>query len=77
MDQMHGLEVLRNIRSRLATGSLPVIVATGTDDPATEMELFEAGADDFVVKPVDPRRFLLRIRAVLRWRSSDPLADLF
>jgi CheY-like chemotaxis protein len=77
MDQMHGLEVLRNIRSRLATGSLPVIVATGTDDPATEMELFEAGADDFVVKPVDPRRFLLRIRAVLRRRSSDPLADLF
>ncbi len=77
MEKMHGLEVLRNIRSRLTTAGLPVIVATGTDDPSIEMELFEAGADDFVVKPVDPPRFLLRIRAVLRRRSSNPLADLF
>ena len=30
------------------------------------MELFQAGADDFVVKPLDPPRFLLRIQAVLR-----------
>ncbi|HIF21335.1 MAG TPA: response regulator transcription factor [Gemmatimonadetes bacterium] len=41
-----------------------------------EVVLFEAGADDFVVKPVDPPRFLLRIKAVLRRRSSDPFADI-
>jgi CheY-like chemotaxis protein len=61
MKEMHGLEVLRNIRSRVATAALPVIVATGSDDPSVEMQLFEAGADDFVVKPVDPPRFVLRI----------------
>lgn len=77
MKEMHGLEVLHNIRSRVATAALPVIVATGSDDPSVEMQLFEAGADDFVVKPVDPPRFVLRIRAVLRRRSSNPLADLF
>ena len=77
MKEMHGLEVLQQIRSRLPTADLPVIVATGSGDPAVEMQLFEAGADDFVVKPVDPPRFLLRIRAVLRRRSSNPLADLF
>ena len=61
MKEMHGLEVLRNIRSRVATAALPVIVATGSDDPSVEMQLFDAGADDFVVKPVDPPRFVLRI----------------
>ncbi len=70
MEEMHGLEVLRRIRTSVATANLPVVVATGSDSPAVEMELFEAGADDFVVKPVDPPRFLLRVRAVLRRRSA-------
>lgn len=77
MGEMHGLEVLKRIRSRLATATLPVVVATASEDPHVEMELFEAGADDFVVKPVDPPRFLLRVRAVLRRRSLDPLAGMF
>jgi DNA-binding response OmpR family regulator len=58
------------------TAALPVIVATGSNDPQVEVVCFEAGADDFVVKPVDPPRFLLRIKAVLRRRSSDPFADI-
>jgi len=66
MGGMSGLDVLRKIRSRMDTGMTPVVVATGVDDPETEMQLFEAGADDFVVKPVDPPRFLLRVEAVLR-----------
>jgi DNA-binding response OmpR family regulator len=57
----------------MATANLPVVVATGSDDPGVEMELFEAGADDFVVKPVDPRRFLLRVQAVLRRREAGSL----
>ena len=77
MEKMHGLDVLKRIRSRLATATLPVIVATGSDDPAVEMELSEAGADDFVVKPIDAPRFLLRLGAVLRRRSQNPLEGLF
>lgn len=77
MPAMPGLEVLKAIRSRVNTATLPVVVATAADDPDVEIELFEAGADDFVVKPVDPPRFLLRIQAVLRRRGSDPLPGLF
>lgn len=75
MGEMDGLEVLERIRSRVRTHQLPVVVATGTSDPDVEMQLFEAGADDFVVKPIDPPRFLLRIQAVLRRhdRSGHPL----
>ena len=70
MPDMDGIEVLRRIRSRVRTAGLPVIVATAKDDPAAEVELFQAGADDFVVKPIDPPRFMLRIQAVLRRRSA-------
>lgn len=76
MKEMHGLEVLKRIRSRVRTGALPVVVATGSDDPAVEMELFEAGADDFIVKPVDPPRFMLRIQAVLRRRDNSGAGSL-
>ncbi len=70
MEKMPGLEFLRRMRGHLATAGVPVVVATGSDDPSIEMELFEAGADDFVVKPVDPPRFMLRIQAVLRRRAD-------
>lgn len=66
MGPLSGVETLRRIRARVATAELPVVVATGVDDPEVEMALFEAGADDFVVKPVDPPRFVMRVRAVLR-----------
>ena len=76
MPKMPGLEVLRTIRDRVKTAALPVVVATAAHDPEVEIALFEAGADDFVVKPVDPPRFLLRIQAVLRRRSPDPFQGL-
>lgn len=76
MGRMHGLEVLREVRSHLPSATIPVIVATGSDDPAVEMQLFEAGADDFVVKPVDPPRFILRVHAVLRRRAPGWLEGL-
>jgi CheY-like chemotaxis protein len=75
MKEVQGLDVLKHIRSHVRTATLPVVVATGSDDPAVEMELFEAGADDFVVKPVDPPRFMLRVQAVLRRREGG-MADV-
>lgn len=77
MGRMHGLQVLNVIRSRVPLAHIPVVVATGSDDPIVEMELFEAGADDFVVKPVDPPRFILRVQAVLRRQAPGLMAQFF
>jgi CheY-like chemotaxis protein len=77
MPEMPGIEVLKKIRGRVATSNLAVVVATASDDPEVEVELFEAGADDYVVKPVDPPRFVLRIKAVLRRRNHGPVDGLF
>ena len=69
MDKMNGLRVLQSIRSSSDIRDTPVIMVTGAGDRRIEMSLFEAGADDFISKPIDPPLFLLRIRAVLRRRA--------
>ena len=70
MRELHGLDTLRRMRGTVRTAHIPVIVATGADDSSVEMELFAAGADDYVVKPIDPPRFVLRVQAVLRRRGG-------
>jgi type IV pilus assembly protein PilB len=68
MPRMGGAEVLDWMRKTPATASIPVIVFTamGADN---EAELMDAGADDYVRKPLDPARFLSRIKAALRRRT--------
>ncbi|MCU0278227.1 MAG: response regulator transcription factor [Candidatus Nanopelagicales bacterium] len=49
-----------------AASGVPVIVATARDDEGLIVQLLDAGADDYVVKPYDPAHLEARIRAVLR-----------
>ncbi|WP_426623126.1 response regulator [Leifsonia sp. McL0607] len=62
-----GVEVCRRIRS---ISGVPVIVVTALDDDYDIVAGLEAGADDYVVKPVRPAVLDARIRAVLR--RTDP-----
>jgi type IV pilus assembly protein PilB len=66
MPEVHGTTLLRSIRRSLATQALPVVVLTASQDPRDELEVLEAGADDFLLKPVVPDRLEARLRAVLR-----------
>jgi type II secretory ATPase GspE/PulE/Tfp pilus assembly ATPase PilB-like protein/CheY-like chemotaxis protein len=66
MPEMHGMEVLKHIRSSLATQSLPVIVLTASPNPRDEIELLDAGADDYILKPIVKERLEARARAVFR-----------
>jgi CheY-like chemotaxis protein len=70
MHPMNGLKVLQAIREKPSLDHLPVVMLTSSEDRNIEMSLFEAGADDYVVKPLDPPRFFLRLRAVLRRRLA-------
>ena len=67
--QMPGLGgdgLVRQLRSRMQTAMLPVIILTGSDEHDTEVALMDAGADDYIRKPIDPPRFLARVKAALR-----------
>lgn len=68
---MDGFEVLRRLRQ---TGyDTPVIVLTARDDDVDVVVGLELGADDYVVKPFNPRELAARVRALLR-RRADALA---
>ncbi|MEO6090741.1 MAG: response regulator transcription factor [Umezawaea sp.] len=67
-----GFEVCRRIR---AAGDLPIIMLTARDDDIDVVAGLEAGADDYVVKPVRPRVLEARIRAVLRRTTGEPRSD--
>lgn len=66
MPRMRGDEVLPWIRSNNATLGLPVVVLTGSEDEESEVRLMDMGADDYIRKPLDPPRFLARVKATLR-----------
>ncbi len=66
MPRVSGLDVLRKLRASAATAGLPIVVLTGADSEESEINLMNEGADDYLRKPLDPARFVARIRAVLR-----------
>ncbi|MDG0789703.1 response regulator transcription factor [Cohnella ginsengisoli] len=61
-----GMEVCSRLRQSKAT---PVIMLTAKGEEVNRVQGFEAGADDYVVKPFSPREVIFRIKAILR-RSS-------
>jgi DNA-binding response OmpR family regulator len=63
-----GFEVCRNIR-RL--GDVPIVMVTARSDSHDVVAGLEAGADDYLRKPFDPKELSARIRALLRRTRSD------
>jgi two-component system OmpR family response regulator len=59
-----GIDLLK--ASRAAGNRVPVLLLSAHDDPETRAQGLDTGADDFVLKPIDVRELLARIRAVLR-----------
>jgi DNA-binding response OmpR family regulator len=59
-----GFEVLRRLRGR--GNNVPVVVLTAKDEDVDKIVGLELGADDYLVKPFNPRELTARIRAVLR-----------
>lgn len=75
MPGIDGFEVCRRLRSDATTASIPVIFLTAKGGLNAKMEGFEAGADDYVVKPFDIQELDMRVRAVLRRAKPSVMAD--
>lgn len=68
LPDMDGLDLLRSLRQ--AGSNIPVIVLTARNDDIDVIVGLELGADDYVVKPFNPRELAARVRAVLRRRAE-------
>jgi signal transduction histidine kinase len=66
MPNMDGFEVCRRIRSTPGLVEVPIILLTALDDSASRLQGIEAGADDFLSKPVDRQELRVRVRTITR-----------
>ena len=66
MPEMSGYEVCRKIRENPATEILPVVMVTALDPSEERVKGLEAGADDFLTKPINQAELLARVRSLLR-----------
>ena len=66
MPGMDGFEVCRHIKQNPKLAHIPVIMITALDQPSDKVEGLEAGADDFLTKPVDDIALITRVRSLAR-----------
>ena len=73
MPGLSGFEVCRRIKANPFTAHVPVLMLTAQSDVEVKVEGYEAGADDYLAKPFDPRELRARASALLRLvrRESD------
>ena len=73
MPGMTGFEVCKRVKEMYRDSFLPVLLITALSDQEQKNLGLQAGADDFLAKPVDRRELLLRVRAFLKLRAQDML----
>lgn len=69
MPGMDGFEVCRRIKSAPTTAHLPVVMVTALDQPSDRLKGLDAGADDFLTKPIDDVALLARVRSLVRLKA--------
>jgi len=75
MPGMDGFEVCRRIKSNPKTAHVPVVMVTALDQPSDRVAGLDAGADDFLTKPVDDAALFARVRSLVRSQDDDRRAS--
>src|SRR6202023_2548286 len=66
MPDMNGFEVCRRLKTNPATHHIPILMVTALDQPSDRVRGLEAGADDFLTKPVSDIALVARVRSLTR-----------
>jgi putative two-component system response regulator len=66
MPTMDGLETCRQLRADPVLGEVPVLIISTLDDRASRLNGIQAGADDFLTKPIDSLELRVRVQSIAR-----------
>ncbi|MHB8462237.1 MAG: response regulator transcription factor [Vulcanimicrobiaceae bacterium] len=80
MPILDGRETAMRLKADEATKDIPIVMVTGQTSIEDKVAALEAGAQDYVTKPFDPRELLARVHQQLRWRKllsddATPIAE--
>ncbi len=70
MPDLNGFDVCRRLKADPKTMHLPVLIVTALDEPSDRLCGLEAGADDFLIKPVDEIALIARVRSLTRLKIA-------
>lgn len=70
MPVMDGMEACRQLKEDSDTENIPIVFLTARSEEFAELAGFEAGADDYISKPIRPRVLMSRLKAILRRRNA-------
>ena len=72
-----GLTLAKSIRAdQIASKTKPILMLTAMADSGDRIDGLEAGVDDYLTKPFEPRELLLRIEAILRRSGQETVSDI-
>ncbi len=69
MPGLDGFEVCRQLKSNPATHHIPVVMVTALDQPSDRVAGLQAGADDFLTKPVSDTALIARVKSLTRLKT--------
>jgi DNA-binding response OmpR family regulator len=76
MPGMDGVTMVKALRADPSTREIAILMLTSEDSVESETRALAGGADDYIVKPVEPRRLAARVKALLaRSKGRQPLAS--
>ena len=70
LPDMSGIDVLHQLKANPATQRIPVVMLSSEPDPAMRLAALQAGAEDYLARPVDDQTMMARLRGLFRARQG-------
>ena len=71
MPRMDGYETVKNLKENAATRHIPVVIVTALNDVANQLKSIEAGADDFLSKPIEEKLLIAKVRLLSNFNIAN------